>query len=179
LYVHHHCHAVVQVKFEGEGVDDYGGPYREIFQLVCDELQMPDPSSLIPTAGDGAPHGAAGAGRDSVPSTPLPAGAGTATGSVSVSGGATATPGPGDRTPASAGGHFTGPLATPSRPAPASAAAATAAAGADAYDSAKKPVRCFLPLLHPTPNWAATNGECAERYRYMFHPAAGSALRYI
>jgi hypothetical protein len=34
----------VQVKFEGEGVDDYGGPYREIFQLICDELQMQDPS---------------------------------------------------------------------------------------------------------------------------------------
>ena len=35
-----------QVKFEGEGVDDYGGPYREVFQLVCDELQLPDPYSL-------------------------------------------------------------------------------------------------------------------------------------
>lgn len=29
---------MVQVKFEGEGVDDYGGPYREIFTQVAEEL---------------------------------------------------------------------------------------------------------------------------------------------
>lgn len=28
----------MQVKFEGEGVDDYGGPYREIFTQVASEL---------------------------------------------------------------------------------------------------------------------------------------------
>ena len=28
-----------KVKFEGEGVDDYGGPYREVFSHVCEELQ--------------------------------------------------------------------------------------------------------------------------------------------
>ena len=33
-----------KVKFDGEGVDDYGGPYREIFQQICDELQSADPS---------------------------------------------------------------------------------------------------------------------------------------
>jgi hypothetical protein len=33
-----------KVKFDGEGVDDYGGPYREILQQICDELQFPDPS---------------------------------------------------------------------------------------------------------------------------------------
>lgn len=33
-----------KVKFDGEGVDDYGGPYREILQQICDELQYPDPS---------------------------------------------------------------------------------------------------------------------------------------
>jgi len=31
-----------KVRFEGEGVDDYGGPYREVFQKVCEELQMQD-----------------------------------------------------------------------------------------------------------------------------------------
>lgn len=35
-----------KIKFEGEGVDDYGGPYREVLQQVCDELQFPDPSAL-------------------------------------------------------------------------------------------------------------------------------------
>ena len=29
-----------KVKFEGEGVDDYGGPYREIFGQLAGELQM-------------------------------------------------------------------------------------------------------------------------------------------
>lgn len=28
-----------KVKFEGEGVDDYGGPYREIFAQIPTELQ--------------------------------------------------------------------------------------------------------------------------------------------
>ena len=32
-----------KVKFDGEGVDDYGGPYREIFQKICEELQISDP----------------------------------------------------------------------------------------------------------------------------------------
>jgi len=30
-----------KVKFEGEGVDDYGGPYREIFTQLAQELQAP------------------------------------------------------------------------------------------------------------------------------------------
>lgn len=29
-----------KIKFEGEGVDDYGGPYREIFGQICSELQL-------------------------------------------------------------------------------------------------------------------------------------------
>ena len=33
-----------KIRFDGEGVDDYGGPYREIFQKICEELQLPDPS---------------------------------------------------------------------------------------------------------------------------------------
>jgi hypothetical protein len=34
-----------KIKFEGEGVDDYGGPYREIFQQICTELQLLEPST--------------------------------------------------------------------------------------------------------------------------------------
>jgi hypothetical protein len=33
-----------KVKFEGEGVDDYGGPYREVFQKICEELKITDKS---------------------------------------------------------------------------------------------------------------------------------------
>jgi hypothetical protein len=36
-----------KIKFEGEGVDDYGGPYREIFQKLCEELQAQDPSNFF------------------------------------------------------------------------------------------------------------------------------------
>jgi hypothetical protein len=32
-----------KVKFEGEGVDDYGGPYREFFSTICAELQGLNP----------------------------------------------------------------------------------------------------------------------------------------
>ena len=46
-----------KVKFDGEGVDDYGGPYREIFQQICDELQAARPrrgqGQTSSTAGDG------------------------------------------------------------------------------------------------------------------------------
>ncbi len=31
-----------KVKFLGEGVDDYGGPYRAVFEQVADELQKDD-----------------------------------------------------------------------------------------------------------------------------------------
>lgn len=39
----------LQVKFEGEGVDDYGGPYREIFTQVAAELTSaaPPPSAVL------------------------------------------------------------------------------------------------------------------------------------
>jgi len=40
-----------KVRFEGEGVDDYGGPYREIFAQVSDELQ-----AMIKTPEDETPH---------------------------------------------------------------------------------------------------------------------------
>jgi hypothetical protein len=35
----------VQVKFEGEGVDDYGGPYREIFSQVLALSLVPFPQN--------------------------------------------------------------------------------------------------------------------------------------
>lgn len=38
----------MQVKFEGEGVDDYGGPYREVFTQVAAELTSKVSSSPLP-----------------------------------------------------------------------------------------------------------------------------------
>lgn len=90
-----------KIKFDAEGVDDYGGPYREIFQQVCDELQCIESHS------------------------------------------------------ASLGGA--GPAAT-----------ATSENG---------PLICYLPLLHPTPNWGSDVGDCDEKYKYIFHPSANSPLK--
>ncbi len=43
----------LQVKFEGEGVDDYGGPYREIFTQVASELTSTVSSStVVPDGGE-------------------------------------------------------------------------------------------------------------------------------
>ena len=111
-----------KIRFDGEGVDDYGGPYREIFQQICDELQSPDPSAMKQSNGSAAYH----------------------------------------------------------RPKSWAAAAADASSQADggpggADEAAKTPIRCFLPLLHPSPNWSA--GECAERYCYVFHPASTCEMR--
>ena len=36
------------MKFEGEGVDDYGGPYREVFTQVAAELMSTVPSPPQP-----------------------------------------------------------------------------------------------------------------------------------
>jgi len=38
------------------------------------------------------------------------------------------------------------------------------------------PAKCFLPLLHPSANWVASN-ECAERYKYVFLSSQCSALK--
>lgn len=41
-----------KVKFEGEGVDDYGGPFREIFVQTPLEMQSPDLPLLLPAEDD-------------------------------------------------------------------------------------------------------------------------------
>ena len=92
-----------KIRFDGEGVDDYGGPYRESFQKICEELQLPDPTIK---------------GIQKRPWSP----------------------------------------------------------DATSDDETKlKAGKCFLPLLHPTPNWSAN--DCTERYKYIFHPGSISELR--
>ena len=93
-----------KVRFEGEGVDDYGGPYREIFQQLCDELQAADPS---------------------------------------ISGNNEGRPSSWD---------------TVTQP-----------------SNAPAPIRCFLPLLHPSNNWTA--GESVERYKYVFRSSDCSPVK--
>jgi alpha-tubulin suppressor-like RCC1 family protein len=99
-----------KIRFEGEGVDDYGGPYREIFQQMCDELQCSDPS---------------------------------------VEGGDNERPSSWNNSSSNT--------------------------NQSSSDKEHPPVKCFLPLLHPTPNWSA--GECTERYRYTFNPSSTSPIR--
>jgi len=77
-----------KVRFEGEGVDDYGGPYREVFQKICEELKILGPDIKSETS--------------------------------------------------------------------------------------RKFASCFLPILHPTPNWSAE--DCVERYKYTFLPSSSSTL---
>jgi hypothetical protein len=84
-----------KIRFEGEGVDDYGGPYREVFQQLCDELQFSDPSTKEDSSHDNNKH--------------------------------------------------------------------------------ETPDKCFLPILHPSANWNAT--ECSEKYKYVFKSSNISALK--
>ena len=42
-----------KVKFAGEGADDYGGPYREVFTMLCSELQNEDVLPLLLTTPNG------------------------------------------------------------------------------------------------------------------------------
>merc|ERR1711937_846860 len=41
-----------KVKFEGEGVDDYGGPYRECFSQFAAELQSTNASNTVSQGDD-------------------------------------------------------------------------------------------------------------------------------
>ena len=51
-----------KVKFEGEGVDDYGGPYRECFSQWCAELQATSTHTDGNTHNDDAVTGEEGSG---------------------------------------------------------------------------------------------------------------------
>ncbi len=146
-----------KIRFDGEGVDDYGGPYREIFQQVFDELQAPDPSAARQRRM-----------RHHVTLGPEPSQAAT---SVAAS---EATP---QQRPASWGAVLEraraaehanlGTMANLLNP---------IAEQASAADTDRvKPDPCFVPLLLPTPNWMA--GECAERYCYIPNPASHSEQR--
>ena len=101
-----------KVRFDGEGVDDYGGPYREIFQEICNELQRADPSIK--------------------------------------KGGFSNRPSSWDRERNDS---------------------------SEEMEKSSRPVNCFLPLLHPSANWASTS-ECKERYKYVFRSQACSDVKF-
>ena len=140
-----------KIRFDGEGVDDYGGPYREIFQQVYDELQAADPS-------------AARTRLEKQKNLQRASGAIAAASSTS----ATTAQRPTSWGSVLARAHAGETDAADNKP----AAAPTESDGAR---SASFSDPCFLPLLMPTPNWTAD--ECTERYCYMFNPASSSSLR--
>ena len=189
-------------------MDDYGGPYREVFQLICDELQSPDPSSSLPSSSSAAGSTMLTEGnsndtraRVDLAMTPLRHDA------LSPH-----TPSPSSHhhrddasasstlitTPASSHANHRNTPTSSSSPHPQSLGALPlAVVSEDGHSSSdqnntnnntsnrlnptpsssiesgglelnKRAVRCFLPLLHPTPNWSLSSAstECAERYRY-------------
>jgi alpha-tubulin suppressor-like RCC1 family protein len=139
-----------KIKFDGEGVDDYGGPYREIFQQVCDELQRPDPvhAATFSRSTDNVDVERGGRGSTQ----------GTTREESSTKDDANANQG--NSVPEITRLSNTlmdGYLAT---------------AGAD---HEIRPVHCFLQILLPTPNW--TIPTCQERYKYTFYPGSLSTIR--
>jgi alpha-tubulin suppressor-like RCC1 family protein len=126
-----------KIKFDGEGVDDYGGPYREIFQQICDELQRPDPTHAVT-------FDVAGDMEDADGNNAYAAAAKIATTSSD-----------------SAGNPEMKRLSD------------TLIDGSVLDDI--RPIRCFIQLLLPTPNW--TIPDCDERYKYTFYPGPLSSVR--
>ena len=136
-----------KIRFDGEGVDDYGGPYREIFQQMCDELQASDPSSTRARDGDG------GSGANSALNNRQTIGAFNLDGiSMNL-----------DESLESIGSI--GSIGTMNNNNP---------NGDEEGQPLRHPDKCLLPLLMPTPNWTAA--ECKERYKYMFNIGSRSDL---
>ena len=128
-----------KIRFDAEGVDDYGGPYREIFQQMCDELQASDPSTSRAREGD------KGSGANSALNNRAAAGAFNLENSVNL-----------DESMESMGSLGSlGSLGT------------LGPNGDEDGLPLRHPDRCLLPLLMPTPNWTAA--ECKERYKYTFN----------
>jgi hypothetical protein len=123
-----------KVRFEGEGVDDYGGPYRETFQKICEELQMQDPSLKSKTIQE-------------VPVSMI-------------------APRP---SPISPRGGLTNSASTTS-------IMSHSASVEKISNNFKTSVPCFIPLLHPTPNWIDPD-DCNEKYKYTFHPSSTSPVK--
>ena len=139
-----------KVKFEGEGVDDYGGPYREIFQQICEELQCMDPSAAVNNNENNGDNYTkrpsswiSGEDKQTIVSNSVVTQLFKDDSNSSNTN--TSTINSNNRNSSSS-------LIDPS------------------------PSRCFLPLLMPTPNWS-TDQDCKERYRYMLHPASQSYLK--
>ena len=176
-------------------MDDYGGPYREVFQLICDELQSPDPSSLsTPPTGSGLHDH-----QSSLNDNNKDIRAQTRGGEIAMSSlrhDLSTTPKPSDHlstlssayrdetytstsilptTPAS-NSHQRNTSSSLSSPPPQTTGVLPSVresegnvgtSGAGGGELNKRAVRCFLPLLHPTPNWSltSTSTDCTERYR--------------
>ena len=184
-------------------MDDYGGPYREVFQLICDELQSPDPSSFLSSspAGNAATSDHHPLSSDSNSKDVLPRGEiamtplrhdvtstpkalehpSTPSSHPRDVGNAATIP----TTPASSHSNHRVTSLSSSSPHPHTIVAPPVVAESEGgvgsgsgigsgraggEELNKRAVRCFLPLLHPTPNWSLTSAtNCAERYRFHTH----------
>ena len=143
-----------KIKFEGEGVDDYGGPYREVFQQMFSELQLLDPKQTLSTnmnTSDGtmsalslAPNVASDA---IVPDNNVSTAQPNALIHKSL-----------QEMRAYMGSH------------------SNKGSSAASNSASKKTLQCFLPILMPTPNWT-NEAETHEKYKFMFHPDAISSLK--
>ena len=139
-----------KIRFDGEGVDDYGGPYREIFQQVFDELQASDPSASAARSAD--------MGRGANSSLTNRGGSFIALGNFGGDG-------IGGETASLDGSINLGESFD---------SLSVGAAGTISGEQVRHPDKCLLPLLMPSPNWTA--GECAERYKYLFNISSRSDL---
>jgi hypothetical protein len=151
-----------KIKFEGEGVDDYGGPYREIFSQIITELQLLSPSSLASSVThnyqqgsleifNNEDHSSSSSANDVVNHKESEK---SALFQTSI----TSSFFPKDVT--SSFPSFFPPHHL-----------------SKGGSSSSKPASCFFPLLMPTPNWTNDDSECSEKYRFMFHPNAKSMMK--
>ena len=175
-------------------MDDYGGPYREVFQLICDELQSPDPSSSLPssstTNGNAWNDNASVVdsskdmrGREGVAMTPSMTPLRHDLLSTPKTSEHPSTPSSHRdnnstvlTTPASNSNRIGSSLSSPPPHTTGTLPVVTESeggvgSGTIREDLNKRAVRCFLPLLHPTPNWSltSTSTDCTERYRYVIY----------
>ncbi len=152
-----------KIKFEGEGVDDYGGPYREIFQQICNELQLLHPSSQSTHYHNHHQE----SDLSSLSSTTAMIQPGSSLASASIT-----------ENPDRPSVHVDAFEEIHSDAAIASFLPKDSKGAHSPLPEVvtNNKLNCFFPLFLPTPNWT-NEAECSEKYRYMFHPAATSHLK--
>jgi hypothetical protein len=180
-----------KIKFEAEGVDDYGGPYREIFQQICNELQLLHPSQQSKFSqnhfheSDVSSSTTVSVVAASTAATTVAAGNNRATtvhSEVVSSLSLISSFIPKDilnrhnnATTRSSHSHHTHHGTHSHHHRPSFSHGKHSSSATTGTDLSSK-LNCFLPLLLPTPNWT-NDAECTEKYRFMFNPNSKSQLK--